>query len=90
MLIGSMKPASAMPINDLFAGISNYQNDNVVLSNWELVNAVNVDIGNLYIVPWAPDKVGLTTKNYEFTDSLTMSYLAAKARRRFSFSLMTF
>ena len=70
LLIGSTRPASAVPINDLFSGGSYYQN-NLVLSNWELVNAVNVNSSNLYIAPWnypfVTDEVGLSTKQAELS-----------------------
>ncbi len=66
--------SSAIPLNDLFAGGS-YQFDNLLLSNWELVNAVNVNVNNIDIATgYHGNEFGVLTENHELLVSQAASY----------------
>jgi len=58
--------SAAALLNDLFAGGS-YRFDNLLLTNWELVNAVNVNSNNIDIGPGYGnlDEFGVWSKNHE-------------------------
>jgi hypothetical protein len=55
----------AIPINDLFAG-GTYQFNNMTVSNWQLVNNVNVDLNNIDVgAGYNSNDFGIWSKNHE-------------------------
>jgi len=63
--IGIAGVANAIPISDLFAG-GTYQFDNLKLTDWQLVNNVNVNVNNIDIGDgYHPNEFGIWENNKE-------------------------
>ncbi len=63
--IGIAEVANATPLGDLFAG-GTYQFDNLKLTDWQLVNNVNVNVDNIDIgAGYHSNEFGVLTENHE-------------------------
>ena len=67
LLLCPMNTVHAALLNDLFAGGS-YQFNNLILTNWELVSADNVDVNNIAIDNgYFPNDFGVWSNNHELS-----------------------